>query len=71
MEGSHAGAVLEGPQGMGRALIGEFCGGLPLVGGPHAGTGEKCEEEGAAEMKCYELTTTPTHLPPALFKGRR
>ena len=27
--------------------------------GPHAGAGEMCEEEGAAEMKGYQLTTTP------------
>ncbi|GAB0192682.1 hypothetical protein GRJ2_001733500 [Grus japonensis] len=26
--------------------------------GPHAGTGEECVAEGAAEMKCYGLTTT-------------
>lgn len=27
--------------------------------GPHAVAGEECEEEGEAEVKCYELTATP------------
>jgi len=26
--------------------------------GPHARAGEECEDEGVAEMKCYELTVT-------------
>lgn len=32
---------------------------------PHDGTGEECEEEGAAEMTYDELTTTPIPCPPA------
>ncbi|KAK4810511.1 hypothetical protein QYF61_004291 [Mycteria americana] len=37
--------------------------------GPHAG-GEECEEEGAAETKCYGLTVNPTpHPPPAPLVG--
>jgi len=31
--------------------------------GPHAGAGEECEEEGAAEITRYELTTTSFHHP--------
>ncbi|GAB0177893.1 zinc finger and BTB domain-containing protein 5 [Grus japonensis] len=40
--------------------------------GPHAGAREQGEEEGAAELKRYELTTTPIPHPPApLREGRR
>lgn len=35
--------------------------------GLHAGVGEKCEEEGAAERRCYGLTTNLILLSPALF----
>ncbi|KAK4807231.1 LOW QUALITY PROTEIN: hypothetical protein QYF61_024351 [Mycteria americana] len=35
-----------------------------LQEGPHAGAGEEHKEEGAAEMKCYELTSTPIPHPP-------
>jgi len=35
---------------------------LPWVG-PHAGAGEECEEEGAAETMCGKLTTTPFLIP--------
>jgi len=35
------------------------------------GAGEKCDAEGAAEMKCYELTTTPIPHPPVLFGGKK
>jgi len=41
-------SVSKGQQPMGRA---------------HAGAGEKCEEEGEAEMKCYGLTTTSISIP--------
>lgn len=36
---------------------------------PHAGAGEEWDEEGAAEMKCYEVTTTPIPHPPAPAGG--
>ena len=36
--------------------------------GPHAGPGEECEEEGAAETMCDELTATP--FPYATPKGK-
>lgn len=32
------------------------------MGSPHAGSWEKCEEEGVAEMKCYGVTTTSISL---------
>ncbi|KAM6078077.1 activating transcription factor 7-interacting protein 2 isoform 2-T3 [Theristicus caerulescens] len=39
---------------------------------PHAGEREQHEEEGAAEMKCYGLTRTPSRHPPVpLGRGRR
>jgi len=43
---------------------------LPWVG-PHAGAGAECEEEGAAETMCDELTTTPIPRPPAPLGWRR
>jgi len=45
--------------------------GLPPVGGTHAGAGEDCEEEEVAEMKSYQLTTSPISHPPVLDGGRR
>ncbi|GAB0190707.1 EH domain-containing protein 4 [Grus japonensis] len=39
--------------------------------GPHAGAGEECEEEGAAETTCDELTTTSIPRHPVLLAGRR
>lgn len=33
--------------------------GLQPVERPHAGAGEKCEEERVAERSCYGLTVTP------------
>ncbi|KAK4810920.1 hypothetical protein QYF61_013328 [Mycteria americana] len=54
VEWTHTGAVLEEVQPVGRT---------------HAGAGEKCKEEGAAEMKCYELTITP--IPPVPLGGWR
>ncbi|KAM9590862.1 uncharacterized protein ACIBXB_005912 [Morphnus guianensis] len=39
--------------------------------GPHAGAGEECEEEGAAETMCDELTATPIPCPPVPLRGRR
>ena len=35
----------------------------------HAGAGEQCEEEGLADTKCYELTTTPIPCPSVLLVG--
>ena len=37
--------------------------------GPHAGTGEECEEEGMTETTCDELTTTPIPCTPVLLGG--
>jgi len=45
--------------------------GLHPVGRTHAGAGEECEEEGAAETTCDELTATPIPHRPALLGGRR
>jgi len=53
--GTHAGAVH---------------GGLSPMGRTHAGAGEGCEEEGAAEPTCDELTTTPIPQPTAPLGGR-
>jgi len=39
--------------------------------GPYTGAGEECEEEGAAETKCDELTITPIPHPPVRLEGRR
>jgi len=39
--------------------------------GPHAGAGEECEEEGAAETTCDELTTTPIPRSPVPLRGKR
>lgn len=35
---------------------------------PHAGA-EQCEDEGAADTKCYEVTTTPIPHLPVLLPG--
>jgi len=32
--------------------------------------GAECEEEGAAETTCDELTATPIPCPPVLLRGR-
>jgi len=45
--------------------------GCLLWEGPHAGAGAECEEGGAAETTCDELTAAPIPRPPAPFKGRR
>lgn len=41
--------------------------------GPHAGAGEKCEEEGVAETECYKLIQPPFPNPlhPQGEHGRR
>jgi len=36
-----------------------------------AGAGKECEEEGAAEIMCDELTTTPMSHPHVPFRGSR
>lgn len=41
-------------------MLEQFCEGLnPVWGTTHSGAGAECEEELAAEMKCFELTATP------------
>ena len=37
---------------------------------PNDGTGEQCEEQGAADTKCYGLTTTPVPQPPEPLRGK-
>ena len=39
--------------------------------GPHAGAGEECEEKGAAETMCDELTATPIPCSSAPLRRRR
>ena len=41
--------------------------GLQPMGRPHAGAGEKREEEGTAERSCYGLTTATIPHPLALL----
>ena len=67
MEGTHAGAVCEELQPVGRTHVGEVCGGLSAMGGtPRWSRGgvrsPPPEEEEAAETRCDELTTTPIPL---------
>jgi len=77
MEGTHAGAVHEELQLVGRTHIGEVCDELSPTRGtfmlelgksvrspPH-------EEEGAAETMCDELTITPIPHPPVPLGWRR
>jgi len=71
VEETHAGPVHEELQPMGRTHTGavmEDC--LPREG-PHAGAGAECEEEGAAETTCDELTAVPIPCRPAPLAGRR
>ncbi|PKU36690.1 rna-directed dna polymerase from mobile element jockey-like [Limosa lapponica baueri] len=42
-----------------------------LMVGPHAGAGEKCEEEEVAERKHYELTTTQHSPSPCTALGEK
>ena len=45
--------------------------GLQPVERTHGGAGEKCEEDGATERRCYRLTATPhSPLPCAASGGR-
>jgi len=39
--------------------------------GPHAGAGRECEDKGAAETTCDELTTSRIPHPPASLWERR
>lgn len=48
MERTHTGVVHEG---------------LSPTGGSHAGAGEECRDEGAAERSCYGLTAAPFPAP--------
>uniref|UniRef100_A0A8C0C1L8 Amyloid beta precursor protein binding family A member 1 n=1 Tax=Buteo japonicus TaxID=224669 RepID=A0A8C0C1L8_9AVES len=73
-EGTHAGAVREKLQPVGRIHIEEVHGGLsPMGGTTHWSRGRVMspppEEEGAAETTCGELTATPIPCPPALLVG--
>lgn len=57
VERTHTGAVYKGLQpveGTHIEQVMEDC--LPWVG-PHVGSGEECEEEGAAETMCDEMTS--------------
>jgi len=74
---THAGAVREELQPVGRTHVGEFCGELSPMRGISCwsrGRGVRsppAEEEGAAETTCDGLTVTPTRHPPALLGRRR
>ena len=57
--GTHAGVVHEELQPVGRTHIGEVHGGLSSAGGSPCWSREGCEEEGAGERTCDELTVTP------------
>ena len=53
---THAGAVHEELQPMGRTHFGEVCGGLsPMGRSPQAGAGEECEEEGVTEWQSQHV----------------
>ena len=71
MEGTHTTAVLEELQPMGRTHVVQFMKDSILWEGPHAGKEEECEEEGAAETTCDELTATPIPHPPAMLRGSK
>jgi len=49
----------------------QFVEGCFLWEGPHARAGAECEEEGAAETMCDELTAAPISHPSAPLRGRR
>jgi len=71
VERTHAGALHEERQPIGRTHAEAVCEGLHPMGGIYAGAGEQCKE-GVSEMKCYERTMTPIPHPPALLGvGRR
>jgi len=70
MKMTHSGAVREELEPMERRMLEKFvqnC--LPWVE-PHAGAGEECEEEEAAETVCDALTIIPLPRPTALPRGR-
>jgi len=52
-------------------MLQEFVEGCLTWQGPHSGSGEECEGEGAAEMACDELTVTPIAHSPAPLAGKR
>jgi len=68
MERTHAEAVLEELQPVGKPMLQQSVNCLPWVG-PHAEAGEKSAEEGAAERTCDEPTATPIPGPPAPLSG--
>ena len=61
----------EGLHPVGRTHAEAVCGELSLVERPQAEAEEECEEEGAAETTCDELTITPIPHPLVLLGGRR
>jgi len=77
MAGTHAGAVHEELQPVGKTHIGEVCGELSLVRGTftleqrQSARSPPPEEEGAAETTCDGLTIPPIPRPPVLLRGRR
>jgi len=76
-EGTHAGAVCEELQPVGRTHVGEVCGELSPVRGTFTLEQGKSvrspppEGEGAAETRCDELTVSPIPHPPAPLGGGR
>lgn len=61
--GAHTGAALKELQPMGKTLVEEVLEGLYPEEGHHNGAGEGHEEEGSADLKHYEFTTTPFPIP--------
>ena len=72
MEGTHAEAVCEELQPMGRTHAGEVHGGLdPMLEQRKSVRSPPPREEGAAETTCDELTTAPLPHPPVPLGGRK
>jgi len=77
VEGTHAGAVREALQPVGRTSAGEVCAELSLVRGiftleqGQSVRNPPLEEEGAAETMCDELTIIPVPQPLVPLGGRR
>lgn len=73
MEGTHAGAVHEELQSVGRTCIGKVHGGLsPTEGTPKLDQGKRVrslalEEEGVTETTCNGLISSPIPCPPAVL----
>jgi len=77
VEETHAGAVHEELQPMGRTHVGGFCGDLSPVRGTFTleqGQSVRSlppEGQGVAETTCDGLTVTPIPHPPVSLRGRR